>query len=188
MSSDTPESITGGCLCGAIRYTITFPPDHPFKDQVRLPFISIIHTLTPSSISILQPPSCSSSPSSSSSSSSSISPRPCFTRPCSPSHSASRKSSRTQTRRPDDSSPIELPSSLDDDWLHCIDIYGRTTTATTLDASSYHIIRHIIHDPSHINNTRRSGRDGLTLHTPRRPIRSGSWALGFGHRAHVFIA
>ncbi|KAH8676966.1 Mss4-like protein [Ilyonectria robusta] len=33
MSSDTPESITGGCLCGAIRYTITFPPDHPFKDQ-----------------------------------------------------------------------------------------------------------------------------------------------------------
>ncbi|KAK7403832.1 hypothetical protein QQX98_010378 [Neonectria punicea] len=28
-----PESITGGCLCGSIRYTITFPSNHAFKGE-----------------------------------------------------------------------------------------------------------------------------------------------------------
>ncbi|KAM7200623.1 putative glutathione-dependent formaldehyde-activating enzyme [Rhypophila sp. PSN 637] len=27
----TPKSITGGCLCGGIRYKVDFPPDHDFK-------------------------------------------------------------------------------------------------------------------------------------------------------------
>ncbi|KAH6888126.1 Mss4-like protein [Thelonectria olida] len=33
MATGTPESITGGCLCGAIRYTITFPPNHSFETE-----------------------------------------------------------------------------------------------------------------------------------------------------------
>ncbi|KAH7158048.1 Mss4-like protein [Dactylonectria estremocensis] len=33
MTSDIPESITGGCLCGAVRYTITFPQDHSFQTE-----------------------------------------------------------------------------------------------------------------------------------------------------------
>lgn len=130
-------------------------------------------------------PSCSSFRSSSSSSSSSTSPRPCFTRPSSPSRSASRKSSRTRTPHPDDSSRIELDDSLHDHGLNYIYIYGRTTTATTLDASFV-----IIHDASHINNNPRpSGGDELTPHTP--PIRSGSWALGRALRlgtGHIFVA
>ncbi|KPM45064.1 hypothetical protein AK830_g1477 [Neonectria ditissima] len=30
-----PESVTGGCLCGAVRYTITFPSNHAFKGECR---------------------------------------------------------------------------------------------------------------------------------------------------------
>ncbi|KAF7548150.1 hypothetical protein G7Z17_g7254 [Cylindrodendrum hubeiense] len=31
MTSETPENITGGCLCGGVRYIITFPPDFSFE-------------------------------------------------------------------------------------------------------------------------------------------------------------
>ena len=34
----TPKHIKGGCLCGALRYEIDFPPDHDFKAAVCLPF------------------------------------------------------------------------------------------------------------------------------------------------------
>jgi hypothetical protein len=38
MSSETKnpriESVQGGCLCEAVRYTITFPPDHDFSKSV----------------------------------------------------------------------------------------------------------------------------------------------------------
>lgn len=30
-----PSTITGGCLCGAIRYQVDFPEDHDFLDNVR---------------------------------------------------------------------------------------------------------------------------------------------------------
>lgn len=32
---ETPTSITGGCLCEALRYKITFPPNHDFAKAVR---------------------------------------------------------------------------------------------------------------------------------------------------------
>ncbi|KAM7185319.1 hypothetical protein V8F20_011852 [Naviculisporaceae sp. PSN 640] len=31
LTFPTPKSITGGCLCGGIRYQVDFPPDHDFK-------------------------------------------------------------------------------------------------------------------------------------------------------------
>ncbi|KAF7552084.1 hypothetical protein G7046_g7526 [Stylonectria norvegica] len=33
-SPTTPSTITGGCLCGSIRYTVTFPPSHDFSTAV----------------------------------------------------------------------------------------------------------------------------------------------------------
>ena len=30
-----PEFITGGCLCGSIRYRVDFPKDHDFEKSVR---------------------------------------------------------------------------------------------------------------------------------------------------------
>ncbi|GJN73889.1 glutathione-dependent formaldehyde-activating enzyme domain-containing protein [Purpureocillium lilacinum] len=33
-SSDKPKTISGGCLCGSVRYTITVPPDHDFDDAI----------------------------------------------------------------------------------------------------------------------------------------------------------
>jgi len=32
-----PKSITGGCLCGGVRYQVDFPPDHDFRKAVRSP-------------------------------------------------------------------------------------------------------------------------------------------------------
>lgn len=34
-SFEKPESITGGCLCGSIRYKVVFPKDHDFLKSVR---------------------------------------------------------------------------------------------------------------------------------------------------------
>lgn len=33
--SDRPEKVTGGCLCGSIRYDITFPEDASWPADVR---------------------------------------------------------------------------------------------------------------------------------------------------------
>lgn len=33
-STDKPETITGGCVCASVRYTVTFPPDHDFTNSV----------------------------------------------------------------------------------------------------------------------------------------------------------
>jgi len=32
-----PSKITGGCLCGSLKYEAHFPSNHDFKDNVRLP-------------------------------------------------------------------------------------------------------------------------------------------------------
>ncbi|KAL6893250.1 Mss4-like protein [Trichoderma evansii] len=32
-SSEKPETITGGCLCGSVRYIVTFPPNHNFANS-----------------------------------------------------------------------------------------------------------------------------------------------------------
>ncbi|UKZ74290.1 hypothetical protein TrVFT333_001952 [Trichoderma virens FT-333] len=32
-SNDKPATITGGCLCASVRYTVTFPPDHDFENS-----------------------------------------------------------------------------------------------------------------------------------------------------------
>lgn len=38
MAKDTkPHVVQGGCLCGSVRYTITFPPDHDFASSVCAP-------------------------------------------------------------------------------------------------------------------------------------------------------
>lgn len=37
-----PARATGGCLCGAIRYTVVFPPGHDFVSNVRRPTPSIL--------------------------------------------------------------------------------------------------------------------------------------------------
>ncbi|OAR01902.1 hypothetical protein LLEC1_06512 [Akanthomyces lecanii] len=31
MAAELPTSVSGGCLCNGIRYTITFPPGHDFQ-------------------------------------------------------------------------------------------------------------------------------------------------------------
>lgn len=36
-TKEKPETVTGGCLCENIRYTVTFPPDHDFAKAVRQP-------------------------------------------------------------------------------------------------------------------------------------------------------
>ena len=33
-----PKSITGGCLCGGVKYRVDFPDGHDFRSQARLPF------------------------------------------------------------------------------------------------------------------------------------------------------
>lgn len=33
-TTDKPSSISGGCLCEAVRYNITFPSDHDFLKSV----------------------------------------------------------------------------------------------------------------------------------------------------------
>ena len=35
MASTAPTYITGGCLCGKIRYRADFPKDHDFQKMVR---------------------------------------------------------------------------------------------------------------------------------------------------------
>jgi hypothetical protein len=43
----TPKYITGGCLCGSLRYRVDFPPEHDFEASVHpLPRIPLHHTLT----------------------------------------------------------------------------------------------------------------------------------------------
>ncbi|KAL7815859.1 Mss4-like protein [Trichoderma aethiopicum] len=32
-SDDKPETITGGCVCDSVRYTVTFPRDHDFANS-----------------------------------------------------------------------------------------------------------------------------------------------------------
>ncbi|KAL7816636.1 Mss4-like protein [Trichoderma gracile] len=32
-SDDRPKTITGGCVCASVRYTVTFPPDHDFANS-----------------------------------------------------------------------------------------------------------------------------------------------------------
>lgn len=34
METDIPTSVSGGCLCEKIRYTVTFPKGHSFIDAV----------------------------------------------------------------------------------------------------------------------------------------------------------
>jgi len=34
MATPTPSKVSGGCLCGAVRYEINFKPDHDFKTGV----------------------------------------------------------------------------------------------------------------------------------------------------------
>ncbi|KAK4088421.1 ribonuclease P complex subunit Pop1 [Purpureocillium lilacinum] len=34
-TNDKPQTVHGGCLCEAVRYTINFPPDHDFIKAVR---------------------------------------------------------------------------------------------------------------------------------------------------------
>ncbi|KAM7216337.1 putative glutathione-dependent formaldehyde-activating enzyme [Rhypophila decipiens] len=77
----TPKSITGGCLCGGIRYKVDFPPDHDFKKasgscqctQCRRQTGSLFflaHTIKPASkcLRYLPPTNDTSSPTASSSS------------------------------------------------------------------------------------------------------------------------
>ncbi|KAM0258180.1 hypothetical protein ACHAQJ_003948 [Trichoderma viride] len=33
-SNEIPETITGGCVCGSIRYIVTFPPNHDFANSI----------------------------------------------------------------------------------------------------------------------------------------------------------
>ncbi|KAJ6439282.1 glutathione-dependent formaldehyde-activating enzyme domain-containing protein [Purpureocillium lavendulum] len=33
-STEKPKTISGGCLCESVRYTITVPPDHDFDDAI----------------------------------------------------------------------------------------------------------------------------------------------------------
>lgn len=40
-SAEKPTTISGGCLCEAIRYTITFPPDHDFLNSVGGGFLAV---------------------------------------------------------------------------------------------------------------------------------------------------
>jgi hypothetical protein len=35
-SNEKPETITGGCVCGSVRYIVTFPPNHDFANSVSL--------------------------------------------------------------------------------------------------------------------------------------------------------
>jgi len=36
MNPSVPSLITGGCLCGGVRYEVKFAPDHDFETKVRL--------------------------------------------------------------------------------------------------------------------------------------------------------
>lgn len=36
-----PKFITGGCLCGALRYRADFAPTHDFRESVSRPFIPL---------------------------------------------------------------------------------------------------------------------------------------------------
>lgn len=38
-----PKTVTGGCLCGGVRYRIDFAPDHDWKAGVSSPKASTIH-------------------------------------------------------------------------------------------------------------------------------------------------
>ncbi|KAK5653924.1 hypothetical protein OQA88_7849 [Cercophora sp. LCS_1] len=44
----TPKYITGGCLCGALRYEVTFPPDHDFKSSTSTLYL-VSHRVRPAS-------------------------------------------------------------------------------------------------------------------------------------------
>lgn len=57
--TDKPSSITGGCLCEGIRYTMTFPDNHDFTKSVRAVFCTLYLALFFSSVSnIVQTSTC----------------------------------------------------------------------------------------------------------------------------------